>query len=140
MYNHKVYCIVIVVPYRDMVDMAKQAFEEHTQREIREGNAKPGEYTYRVLFHGDYKKDILTQVSDADVVIARGIMYHVLARKLGARVVELQISSYDIIALLDSIKKAGDHRRRQGNEQHDFALGPSKNSFHFSHQVSFCMG
>ena len=23
MYNHKVYCIVIVVPYRDMVDMAK---------------------------------------------------------------------------------------------------------------------
>ena len=110
MYNQNDYCIVIVEPYRDMVGMAKQAFEEHTQREIREGNAKPGEYTYRVLFHGDYKKDILTQVSDADVVIARGIMYHVLARKLGARVVELQISSYDIIALLDSIKKAGDHR------------------------------
>ena len=40
MYNQKVYCIVIVVPYQDMVDMAKEAFEEHNQREIREGTAK----------------------------------------------------------------------------------------------------
>ena len=111
MYNQKVYCIVIVVPYQDMVDMAKEAFEEHNQREIREGTAKQGEYTYRVIFHGDYEKDILPAVEDADAVIARGIMYHVLARKLGARVVELQISSYDIIALLDSIKKTGPHRK-----------------------------
>ena len=107
MYNQKVYCIVIVVPYQDMVDMAKEAFEEHNQREIREGTAKQGEYTYRVIFHGDYEKDILPAVEDADAVIARGIMYHVLARKLGARVVSFKSAPMISLLFWTQLKRLG---------------------------------
>lgn len=94
--------ITLVLPQQDMVDVALKTISDHNSANPTE--EKGGEeYKFQILVTV-LADDIIAQLEDSDVVIARGATAHAIKSRLPhVSVVEIPISGYDILSTIHHI-------------------------------------